>query len=74
VEDVDTGVERERLTHYLERLATIPEDFHVHRKLQRVLDHRREMATGEKPLDWASAELLALASLLAEGYRVRFSG
>ncbi len=32
------------------------------------------MAQGDKPLDWATAELLALASVAAEGYRVRFSG
>ena len=74
VDEVDTGVDREDLSRYMERLATVPEDFHVHKKLRRVLNNRRAMGTGDKPLDWASAELLALASVLAEGYRVRFSG
>jgi 2-oxoglutarate dehydrogenase E1 component len=32
------------------------------------------MAQGQRPLDWASAELLALASLAADGVRVRFTG
>jgi 2-oxoglutarate dehydrogenase E1 component len=32
------------------------------------------MATGDKPLDWATAELLALASVAAECHRVRLSG
>jgi 2-oxoglutarate dehydrogenase E1 component len=32
------------------------------------------MARGDKPLDWAAAELLALASVAVEGYRVRLSG
>jgi 2-oxoglutarate dehydrogenase E1 component len=74
VEDADTGVSQERLAGYLERIATVPADFHVHNKLQRVLDNRLAMARSEKPLDWPTAELLALASVAADGYRVRFSG
>ena len=38
------------------------------------MSNRQAMARGEKPLDWATAELLALASVAAEGYRVRLSG
>ena len=32
------------------------------------------MAAGEQPLDWSTAEALALASLAVEGYRIRLSG
>ncbi|MDZ7705332.1 MAG: hypothetical protein U5L04_12705 [Trueperaceae bacterium] len=32
------------------------------------------MAAGERPLDWAAAEALALASLVTEGHRVRMTG
>jgi 2-oxoglutarate dehydrogenase E1 component len=39
-----------------------------------VLKNRRAMAEGERPFDWATAELLALASLAAAGYRIRFAG
>lgn len=74
VEDVATGVDRERLTHYLERLTAVPDNFHLHPKLRRVMNQRRAMAAGSSPLDWATAELLALASVAAEGYRVRLSG
>jgi 2-oxoglutarate dehydrogenase E1 component len=74
VEDIATGVDRERLSSYLQRMAAVPEGFHPHPKLTRLLKHRRAMAEEQNPLDWASAELLALASLAAEGYRVRFSG
>jgi 2-oxoglutarate dehydrogenase E1 component len=74
VDEVDTAVDRDNLSRYMERLASVPEDFHVHPKLRRILNNRRAMALGDKPLDWASAELLALASVLAEGYRIRFSG
>jgi 2-oxoglutarate dehydrogenase E1 component len=74
VEDVATGVEKSQLVDYLKRLTDVPEDFPVHRKLRRLINNRRSMSDGEKPLDWATAELLALASLAAEGYRVRLSG
>jgi 2-oxoglutarate dehydrogenase E1 component len=74
VEDVDTGVKRSKLVQWLTQLTTLPEGFHVHRKLKRFLGNRREMAEGNKPLDWASAEVLAFASATAEGYRVRLSG
>ncbi len=74
VEDVVTGVDREKLTHYLERLTAVPDNFHLHPKLRRVTNQRRAMAAGSSPLDWASAELLALASVAAEGCRVRLAG
>jgi 2-oxoglutarate dehydrogenase E1 component len=70
----DTGVERERLTEILRGLARVPEGFKPHPKLDRLLDHRREMAEGERPLDWASAEAAALGSLVLEGHPIRFSG
>ncbi|MCZ7638215.1 MAG: 2-oxoglutarate dehydrogenase E1 component [Verrucomicrobia bacterium] len=69
-----TGVPAGRLRHYLERLTAVPDDFTVHPKLQRVLEQRREMAAGNRPLDWAAAEALALASLADTGCRVRLSG
>ncbi len=74
VEGVATGLEREQLVDYLRRLAVVPDGFQPHRKLQRLIDNRRAMADGKQQLDWATAELAALASVAAEGYRVRFSG
>ena len=74
VEDVPTGVEREQLTTCLARLVALPDNFHVHPKLRRVIQQRSATAAGSAPLDWATAELLALATLAADGYRVRFSG
>jgi 2-oxoglutarate dehydrogenase E1 component len=73
-DDPETGLPLERLQELLLAVTSIPEDFHVHRKLQRGLDQRREMAAGRAPLDWAAAEALAIASLAADGCRVRLSG
>jgi len=71
---VETGVDRARLADLLRRMATLPDGFHLHPKLQRFLDGRRKMAAGERALDWSAAEALALATLAAEGTRVRITG
>ena len=52
-----------------------PEGFHVHDKLARQLGRRaRILAEGDGPIDWAHAEALAFASLVAEGTPVRLTG
>ncbi len=72
--EVSTGVDRQTLSQLLEAQTRLPADFHPHPKAKRLLEARREMALGEKPLDWSAGEALAMASLAAEGYRVRLSG
>ncbi len=72
--DTDTGVPRDRLAALLEAQTRLPESFHLHPKLRRLFEQRRQMARGERPLDWAAAEALAFASLAADGTRVRLSG
>jgi len=70
----ETGVSTALLATVLERLATVPDDFHLHPKLKRFLEARRQMARDESPLDWASAEALAWGTLALEGHRLRLSG
>lgn len=70
----ETGVPRNQAVEILEKLATLPEGFHLHRKLEKFQDDRRAMAAGEKPVDWAAAEALAVGSLVLQGRRVRLSG
>ncbi|WP_233200179.1 2-oxoglutarate dehydrogenase E1 component [Blastopirellula marina] len=73
-DDPDTGVPMAKLSKTLVKLTEIPKGFHLHRKLTRQMEARREMADGKRPLDWASAEALAFASLSMAGRRVRLSG
>ena len=73
-DDVETSVERERLRRLLELVTRLPDDFHPHPKIKRLLESRRGLAQGEPPLDWGAGEALALATLATEGYRVRLSG
>lgn len=72
--EAPTGVDRQKLSELLEAQTKLPADFHPHPKAKRLLEARHEMALGEKPLDWSAGEALAMASLAAEGYRVRLSG
>lgn len=55
-------------------LTTIPENHHVHRKLERIIGQRRKMIENGQGIDWATAEHLAFGSLLLEGHPVRLSG
>ena len=55
-------------------LTTVPPDFHIMRKLERILDQRRKAVSGERDVDWATAEALAFASLAETGVRVRLTG
>ncbi|MEZ4389285.1 MAG: 2-oxoglutarate dehydrogenase E1 component [Candidatus Krumholzibacteriia bacterium] len=74
VADVETGVDRATLSSLLAKLAEVPAGFTPHRKLERLLEQRRQMAAGEVPLDWSAAEALAMATLAVQGHRVRLSG
>ncbi len=74
VPEVDTGVDSERLSDLLERLTVLPDGFHPNPKIVRLIKQRKEMARGERDLDWSAAETLAYASLATQGVRVRMSG
>jgi 2-oxoglutarate dehydrogenase E1 component len=73
-QDIFTGVPAERLGALLARLNQLPEGFTVHPRVRRILDARESMAAGEQALDWGTAETLAYASLIRDGYRIRMSG
>ena len=66
-----TAVERSALERVLDAVTRFPEDFHLHPKLVKMVEKRRQPG-GQ--LDWATAETLAFGSLLLEGTTVRLSG
>ena len=70
---VNTAVPLERLQQLAIPLTTVPENFTLHSRVQKIVDDRIAMASGELPLDWGMAENLAYATLLTEGYPVRLS-
>lgn len=72
--EVETKVPKEKLQELLSQLTNLPEDFHPHQKITRILKQRAQMAKGELPLDWAAGEALAYATLSVEGVPVRLTG
>jgi len=73
-DEVDTGLPAEKLHEITDALVRYPEDFHIHPKVQKLLEQRREMGYGRRPLDFGMAEALAFGSLALEGVPVRLSG
>jgi len=70
-----TSVDRELLERLNEELLRVPEGFEVNRKLRPFLERRRRaFAEPDGTVDWAHAEALAFASLLALGIPVRLTG
>jgi 2-oxoglutarate dehydrogenase E1 component len=71
----DTSVSRDVLEMILDRMTTVPEWFRPHARLKRfVLDKQREVLEKSEPMDWGTAENLALGSLLIQGIRIRLTG
>jgi 2-oxoglutarate dehydrogenase E1 component len=70
----ETAIDVPRLSALLEALTRIPEGFHPHRKIERLLEQRLEMARGQRRLDWGAAEAVAFASLVTQGTAVRLTG
>ncbi len=70
---IETGVDKATLLDLGRKLATLPEGKKYFRKISKIFEDRLNAIEGDK-LDWGSAEMLAYATLLAEGHPVRISG
>jgi 2-oxoglutarate dehydrogenase E1 component len=55
-------------------LTRVPDDFHLHRTLRRILDNKKKALEAGEGIDWSTAEALAFGTLLTEGVMVRLSG
>ena len=56
------------------KFTSIPQGFDIHKTVKRVIDHRRQTIVTGEDIDWATAEHLAFATLLDQGFPVRLSG
>ena len=68
-----TSISREMLKRIANAYTDVPAGFTVHPKVGPQLQ-RRAAAITDGPIDWATGEMLAIGSLLAEGRPVRLSG
>jgi 2-oxoglutarate dehydrogenase E1 component len=69
-----TAVALELLRELNRELYTVPDGFHLNRKLQKNLRERAEAFEQDAALDWAHAEALAFASLRVDGVPQRLTG
>jgi 2-oxoglutarate dehydrogenase E1 component len=69
-----TGVDVERLKEIGRKITSFPKTFTPHKTIARIMAGRRKMFEDGTGIDWATAELLVLGTLLTEGFRVRLSG
>ncbi len=73
IRSIDTGVDRKVLQGIFDALEGTPEEFKLHKTLQRSYRNRRKLwDSGE--VEWATGELLAYGSLLVEGHPIRITG
>ena len=72
--EVETGLAAGDLERLGAALTRVPDGFRLHDKVAKLVDQRREMAAGERAVDFGMAELLAYASLVEAGTPVRLSG
>jgi 2-oxoglutarate dehydrogenase E1 component len=69
----DTSYNLSQLKNLATQISTLPTDKKFLNKITRLFDARLKMIDNNS-LDWAMGELLAYATLLAEGHNVRISG
>jgi 2-oxoglutarate dehydrogenase E1 component len=70
----ETGISKKQVESLFKALMNIPADFKPLRKIQKLIEEKIKLYEEKGQLDWATGELLAYASLLAEGMPVRVSG
>ncbi len=72
--EVETGLPREQIAELTDELVKVPEGFHTHAKILKLLEQRAEMGHGKRAIDYGFAEALAFGSLLQEGTPLRLTG
>jgi 2-oxoglutarate dehydrogenase E1 component len=71
---IPTGVERGRLDRIFGALTDYPDGFTPHPKLAKQFEQRTAMYERDEQVDWATAEALAVGSLVLDGRCVRKAG
>ncbi|MDW6093470.1 2-oxoglutarate dehydrogenase E1 component [Vibrio rhizosphaerae] len=64
----------ERLKDIGKRVCLYPESHQLQSRVEKIYTDRLAMINGEKLLDWGMAEILAYATLVDDGHRIRISG
>ncbi|WP_298246755.1 2-oxoglutarate dehydrogenase E1 component [uncultured Christiangramia sp.] len=74
MKEVDTTFDLEKLDKVATAVSELPEGKEFMRKIQKIIDGRKQMYFEDNKLDWSMAEHLAYGSLMTEGYNIRITG
>ena len=69
-----TGADKKILSNISEKINTIPKELNIHKTISRIFENRKQVIQQGYNIDWSTAESLAFATLLEEGYPVRLVG
>jgi 2-oxoglutarate dehydrogenase E1 component len=67
-------VPEDRFKELGNKVTSYPDSHKLQSRVQKAYDDRRLMLAGEKAVDWGMAEIMAYATLLDDGHRIRISG
>ena len=70
----DTSISADKAEYIFNALMRWPEGFTPLKKVEKLIQEKVKLFESENKIDWATGELMAYASLLAEGKTVRMSG
>ena len=73
-DSVDTTIPKKAVKQFGKLITNLPDGFKLHPRVERIIQDRRKMASGELDMDWGFAETMAYASLLKENFDVRLTG
>ncbi|MBX3163325.1 MAG: 2-oxoglutarate dehydrogenase E1 component [Bacteroidetes bacterium] len=68
-----TAIDKKLFLDLSKKITELPKDKKFFNKIERLFNDRQKMIADDN-YDWAMGELLAYASLMSEGHKVRFSG
>ncbi len=73
-EPVETTLSPAKVAELAGKITNVPAGLVLQGRVQRVMDDRQKMATGELEMDWGFAETMAYAGLIDAGYDCRITG
>lgn len=71
---VNTAVDKPTLKKLVRDICAVPEGFHIHPTVQRMMEQRIESVDSEKEINWGCGEMLGLGTLIHEGTWIRLTG
>ena len=70
----DTTISPATVSKLSKSITHVPPDMKLHGRVQRIIDERARMASGQIDMDWGFAETIAYAALIEDGFDCRLVG